>query len=202
MRKSDTGFTLLDLLMMMFWVLCCMLLDVMTRHCLGIATPSSGLLAVFLLGYFVCFVASLILSGKHMRKWATALIFCLPLCVAILFVCFLRHWWEMVFFVDFAFGFYAPVLWLWTFILLSILLDSFPVCSSGKCRGKRDFAVSPSCYYSNEDRPVDGLTEYKCKCGDEYVRRGKRFMALDSERNPHPYKKLVGFHKWADDTDQ
>jgi hypothetical protein len=27
-------------------------------------------------------------------------------------------------------------------------------------------------------------------------------MALDSERMPRPYKKLIGFHKWVDDLDQ
>jgi hypothetical protein len=27
-------------------------------------------------------------------------------------------------------------------------------------------------------------------------------MALDSERTPRPYKKLIGFHKWVDDLDQ
>jgi len=200
MRKSDTGFTLLDLLIMMFWLMCCTFLDVMIRHYIGNAAPVKGVPIAFLMGYILCFATGLF-AERHIGK-RTAFIFGIPFGVAILSGCFLRYRKETVYFTDFAFGFYAPVLWVWTFILLSILLDSFPSCSVGKCRGRRDYVVSESCYYGNKDRPVDGSTEYKCKCGDEYVRRGKKFMALDSEHNPHPYKKLVGFHKWADDIDQ
>jgi hypothetical protein len=202
MQERETGFTLIELLILMFWILCFSLLDGMVRHCLGLTAPVRGVNVTFLLGCLVCFATGLTLAQKHIGKQTTALMFGIPFGVAMLSVCFLRSWKETGYFVDFASGFYVPVLALWTIILLWIVLDSFPVCSSGQCRRRRDFAVSGSCYYSNKDRPVDGSTEYKCKCGDEYVRRGKRFMALDSERNPHHYKKLVGFHKWADDMDQ
>jgi hypothetical protein len=177
------------------------MLDAIIRHRLGIAASGSPPVAFFL-GYIVCFFAGIIFSQKSMGKRITILIFCIPFCTGMLSVCLLRNWKDPIYLLEFALGFYVPVLWFWTMILLSILLDPFPACRSGNCRGSKDFTVSETCYYSNKNRPVDGSVEYKCKCGDEYVRRGKKFMALDPERRPNPYKKLIGFHKWADDTER
>ena len=42
---------------------------------------------------------------------------------------------------------------------------------------------------------------YRCACGDMYVREGTRFMELLTDDTRRPYKRLVGFRKWADDSD-
>jgi len=202
-RKDETGFTLIELLIVMFWMTCCMLLDGVIQNYLN--HPAAGAVVPFLLllvGFVVCFATGWFVSEKLLGKRATVVVFCIPFCLAVLSTSLLRDWKGTAYVVHFASGFYSPVLSVWTLAMLSIVIDTFPVCSAGKCRGRQDFTVSESCYYSNKDRPADGSIEYRCKCGDEYVRRGEQFMTLDSGRTPHPYKKLVGFHKWADDTEE
>ena len=201
MGQATAGFTLIDLLIFMFLELCSMLLDVLIRRCLGIPIADMAILPAFFLGFFLCAAISFYLDTKHAGPRVTRTVLAIPFCSALASV-FLAHWKDRSYLIDFAFGFYVPVLWWFTMLLLSIAFNPFPTCKAGKCDGRRDYTIAESSRYGSKNRPVDGSVEYNCRCGDAYLRCGKQFMALDSERARHPYKKLIGFHKWADDLDQ
>ena len=89
------------------------------------------------------------------------------------------------------------VAYLLTWLILverALFFYPLPVCQQGKCQD------------SNYQWPVGtfygflwGVYRYRCKCGDEYVRVGKRFMKLLPDGERRPYKKLTGFRKWEDD---
>jgi hypothetical protein len=194
--------TLIDLLLMMFWVVVCMLLDFPTRHYLGVPVPREHLPLGPVVGLVMGMALPFYLGAKHVRKQPFSVLMSIPFCMALLSMCFLRRWIATVHIADFALGFYVPILWWGTKILLWIVFSPFPICKNGKCRGMnsffRDVALSQGKQVEAANQPI----VYTCRCGDEYVRCGKRFMALDSERTPQPYKRLVGFHRWADDPDQ
>jgi hypothetical protein len=48
-------------------------------------------------------------------------------------------------------------------------------------------------------REKGGQYWYKCACGDQYIRKRNRFIEVLPDGTKRPYKKLVGFRKWADD---
>jgi hypothetical protein len=194
--------TLIDLLIMMFWTLCCMLLDLPIRHYLGVAVPRGGPPLEPITGIVIGSVLPLYLDSKHAPKQLLAVLMGAPLWMALLSVCLLRHWVVTFHMAEFALGFYVPTLWWSTEILLWIVFDLFPTCKSGKCRGRRDFFGDTALPQREQEGDSSRWIAYKCQCGDGYLRCGKKFMVLDSERTPHPYKKLIGFHKWADDLDQ
>jgi len=77
-----------------------------------------------------------------------------------------------------------------------ILFQPFPPCKRGKCLSIRDYEWRYGSFYGYERW---GVYWYRCKCGDQYVRVGKRFTILLSDGSTLPYKALVGFHKWGDD---
>jgi hypothetical protein len=87
------------------------------------------------------------------------------------------------------------VLWL---ILLGhvVLFFPFTSCRQGKCHGIEDYRWYIGTIYG---RVSCGTYRYRCRCGDEYVRQGNRFMEVLPDGTKRPYKKLVGFRKWADD---
>ncbi|MEX2015647.1 MAG: hypothetical protein WD873_03350 [Candidatus Hydrogenedentales bacterium] len=85
---------------------------------------------------------------------------------------------------------------LWLFFLSRVLLIyPFPECRQGRCRGINDFEWGIGTVYGWE---YLHWHFYECSCGDLYVRRGRRFMSA-VEEGPRPYKKLVGFRRWAND---
>jgi hypothetical protein len=96
------------------------------------------------------------------------------------------------------------------FLLLTRLLifRPFPVCRKGKCRGIDDYYWQHGRYFG---KCTWSFYLYCCRCGDYYLRRGKRFMEwLPTEESKHdirkgitrPYLRLVGFRKWQADTAQ
>jgi hypothetical protein len=194
--------TLIDLLIAMFWTLCCSLLDLPIRHYLGLPVPHESQSPGFIAGVVIGILLPLYLDAKHVRKRPFAVLMSIPLCVALLSICFLRACIVTFHIIEFALGFYVPILWWGTKILLWVVFNPFPTCKNGKCCGIHDFLRDVEL---PEGKQVEGTNQpiaYKCRCGDEYLRSGKQFMALDSERTPRPYKKLIGFHKWVDDLDQ
>lgn len=85
-------------------------------------------------------------------------------------------------------------------ILVGRLRVFFPLphCRHGKCHTLGgDYVWRLGTLFGYEKR---GNYLYKCACGDMYVRQGTRFMELLPDDTRRPYKRLVGFRKWADDS--
>jgi hypothetical protein len=78
------------------------------------------------------------------------------------------------------------------------LFFPLPLCRQGKChRLGQDYVWRIGTLFGYETK---GIYLYKCKCGDTYIREGKRFMVLLPDDTRRPYKKLLGFRKWVDDS--
>ena len=94
-------------------------------------------------------------------------------------------------------GFLIASVLTWAIWLGRILLFyPFPACRLEKCRGIEDYRWSMDAIFGRVGR---GVYLYSCKCGDEYIREGKRFMEILPDGNKRPHKILVGFRKWVDD---
>ena len=101
--------------------------------------------------------------------------------------------------IGFTIGLAGVILFTWLILLGRILLFlPFPPCRQGKCHRLGDYVWRQGTIYGWEKW---GVYSYRCKCGDYYVRDRKRFMQLLSDGTKQPYKKLIGFRKWADDLD-
>jgi len=102
--------------------------------------------------------------------------------------------------LGFSIGFIAVSILFWVIALGQILLlFPFPRCEKNKCHRMSDYRWSIGTIYGWE---AWGVHRYWCSCGDEYVRHGRRFMRAIYEDDTFeivPYKRLVGFRKWADD---
>jgi hypothetical protein len=61
-----------------------------------------------------------------------------------------------------------------------------PRCRNGRCVGV--------------DYELTKTLTWKCKCGDEYVKKGRRFLKLDADRKRLPYLKWVPFRGWVPDS--
>ena len=40
---------------------------------------------------------------------------------------------------------------------------------------------------------------FRCKCGDQYLRKGRKFMEVHPDNLLKPYKRLEGWSTWVDD---
>jgi hypothetical protein len=192
--------TFIELLVMLIFVMFGTLLDIAIRVYLGVDMHRSSFPFMYLIGIFIGIAIPLYMDAKNVRKYIFVILMSIPLCITILFIFFLRNWIFTVFTADFTLGFYVPLFGFYALCLIRIITTTFPACKNGKC-GKNDFqrCVLPP-QEQQEERSNHWIT-YECRCGDKYVWQEKKLMALDSERKAIPYKKLVGFHKWADDTD-
>ena len=108
---------------------------------------------------------------------------------------------------------FVAICWLaWAVLLGRLLLFvPFPPCRKNKCHEIDDDSWFHGTFLG---KCKWGVYWYSCRCGDQYLRRGKRFMEFIPEAvappspwvniskgTTRPYKKLVGFRKWADDTE-
>lgn len=98
----------------------------------------------------------------------------------------------------------------WVALMGRILLFfPFPLCRKGKCQSIDDYSWFHGTFFG---KCSWGLYWYSCHCGDQYLRRGKRFMEFIPEvtdpptpwvdirkGKTRPYKRLVGFRQWSDD---
>jgi len=95
-------------------------------------------------------------------------------------------------------GFAGALALTWAVVVGRIrVLFPFPVCCQGKCRDFRQFSWRSGTIHGWEEW---GVYLYKCECGDLYIRRGRRFLHSVRKGEERPYKKLVGFRTWADDS--
>jgi hypothetical protein len=79
------------------------------------------------------------------------------------------------------------------------LFFPLPPCQQGKChRLGRDYVWRLGTLFGYEGK---GIYLYKCRCGDTYIREGKRFGELLADDTIRPYKRLVAFRQWSDDPD-
>ena len=78
------------------------------------------------------------------------------------------------------------------------LFLSFPPCRRGKClQFERDYTYRQGTLSGWIDW---GKYHYRCRCGDQYLRKGNRFMEVAPDGSLKPYKKLNDARKWVDDT--
>jgi hypothetical protein len=97
-------------------------------------------------------------------------------------------------------GFFVGLFVTWAILKGRILgLFPFPVCQQGRCsRMARDYVWRLGTLFGYEGK---GMYLYRCGCGDMYLREGKRFMRLAENDILTPYKRLVAFRRWADDSE-
>lgn len=107
-----------------------------------------------------------------------------------------RAWGIFGYAVGFLAGFSGAFLLTWLILVtLSVLLKPWPECQRGKCRTFRGYVWKRGSIYGWEK---GGIFRYRCKCGDEYVRKGDRFLQVLSDGTMHPYKRYER-GKWVDD---
>jgi hypothetical protein len=119
-------------------------------------------------------------------------------CGGLLGLALQERWGHPGFFLGCLLGTLGGAIVTWV-VLTGRLLLFFPLppCRQGKCRllGK-DFVWKKGSILGYEGK---GVYHYKCKCGDEYLRTGKKFQELLPDGTTRSYKTLVGFRTWADD---
>ncbi|WP_124327403.1 hypothetical protein [Desulfonema ishimotonii] len=96
-------------------------------------------------------------------------------------------------------------IWAFLFILLLLWAISlgrlliffpFPSCRQKKCNNINDYTWTMGQIYGREKW---GVHRYWCRCGDEYVRQGKRFMRILPDGTKQPYMILGSFRNWQTD---
>jgi hypothetical protein len=93
-------------------------------------------------------------------------------------------------------GILGAFLLTWLIVLSrNLLLMPFPECRRGKHRTFRGYVWKRGTLYGYER---GGIFRYHCKCGDEYVRDGNRFMEVLTDGTTRPYKKYQDGN-WVND---
>jgi hypothetical protein len=84
----------------------------------------------------------------------------------------------------------------WGLLTLHVLLKPWPECRRKKCHTFRDYVWKRGSIYGREK---GSQYRYRCKCGDEYLRRGRRFLKVSEDGSVHPFK-IYQKGAWMDDT--
>src|SRR3984957_16397120 len=72
----------------------------------------------------------------------------------------------------------------WILLLMRLLLFvPFPTCKKGKCSNIDDYSFFHGTFFG---KCKWGVYWYKCRCGDQYLRRGKKFMEFIPEVKEPP----------------
>jgi hypothetical protein len=96
-------------------------------------------------------------------------------------------------------AFFFILLLLWAISLGWILIFfPFPRCKQNRCRSIEDYTWIMGRIYGYECRKG---YYYRCKCNNEYVRKGKRFMHVVDDIE-QPYLILESFRNWKIDDQQ
>ncbi|GEM_PF-2495425 len=96
-----------------------------------------------------------------------------------------------------ALAFLFILLLLWSISLGWLLIFfPFPPCRQKKCNNINDYTWIMGRIYGREKW---GVCRYWCRCGDEYIRKGKKFMRVLSDGTEQPYMILYNFRKWQTD---
>ena len=107
-----------------------------------------------------------------------------------------RLWGGSGYVLGFLAGILCAFLLTWLIVLSrNLLLMPFPVCRQGRCHSFKDYVRKRGTIYGWEK---GGIFRYRCKCGDEYVRDGNRFLQVLSDGATRPYRKYQG-GKWMND---
>lgn len=108
-----------------------------------------------------------------------------------------KKWGAIGYISGFALGTYGAFCLTWLVLVTrNVLLRPFPVCRQGKCRTFREYVWKRGSIYGWEK---GGIFRYRCRCGDEYLRVGKRFLQVLDDGATRPYKKYQRGGKWVDD---
>jgi len=108
-----------------------------------------------------------------------------------------NRWGAFGYIFGFLAGFLSASVLTWLILVTqNLFLMPFPECRRGKCHSFRDYVWKRGTIYGREK---GGIFRYRCKCGDEYIRDGKRFMQVLSDGTTRPYKRYE-HGKWVDDT--
>lgn len=94
----------------------------------------------------------------------------------------------------------AAASYLFTWILTVGRLRFFfplPVCRRGCCCGYDNYHWPISTIYGWE---IWRTYRYRCRCEDEYLRIGKKFLEVLPDEETRPYKRMTSFRCWVDDT--
>ena len=132
--------------------------------------------------------------------------------IAVILAMYFKKRWELSLWIEVPIALIFLYLLVWAFLLVRLLVFvPFPYCRKGKCHSIDDYAW---CHGQFFGKFRWGVYWYQCRCGDQYLRRGKRFMDFIPEvqvrpspwininkGTTHPYKRLVGFRKWAEDVE-
>ncbi|HEY3332639.1 MAG TPA: hypothetical protein VGK19_21590 [Capsulimonadaceae bacterium] len=73
---------------------------------------------------------------------------------------------------------------------------AFPTCRKGACSTWRSYSFPAATIYGWKGI---GCSHYRCECGDEYLRLGRRFFSLTSDATIVNYKRLDWHGHWVDD---
>jgi hypothetical protein len=121
------------------------------------------------------------------------------LCGGLLWLAFRTPWGNLGYCAFALVGFIAGLIITRAFLVSRLrLFFPFPLCRQGKCyRFGQDYVWRLGTLFGYETK---GIYLYRCRCGDMYIREGKRFISLLPDDTTRPYKKLVGFRKWEDDS--
>jgi len=99
-------------------------------------------------------------------------------------------------------SFWVAVPFAVTFVLLLIwavsigwvlLFFPFPSCRKGKCCNISDYTWGMGRIYGREKW---GVYHYWCRCGDEYIHKGKQFLQVLPDGTKRPYMTRTGFRTW------
>ena len=120
------------------------------------------------------------------------------LCAGLLGLTFQKFWGRPGLYIGCLLGTIGGMILTWAILTGSLLLFfPLPLCRQGKClRFGKDFIWKKGRLLGYEG---NGVYHYRCRCGDEYLRKGKKFLLLLSDGTSRPYKVLIGFRKWVDD---
>ena len=107
-----------------------------------------------------------------------------------------RIWGTSGYVLGFLAGILSAFILTWLTVLSrNVLLLPFPICRRGKCQGRRGYVWKRGSIYGREQ---GGIFRYRCKCGDEYIRDGNRFMEVLSDGTTRPYKRYERGN-WVDE---
>ena len=107
-----------------------------------------------------------------------------------------KAWGAIGYVLGFLAGIAIAFLLTWITILTrNVLLVPFPICRRGKCQTFRDYVWKRGTIYGREK---GGIYRYRCRCGDEYIRDGNRFIEVLSDGTMRRYKKYQRGH-WLDE---
>ena len=84
-------------------------------------------------------------------------------------------------------------------LIIMLLFFPMPPCRSGRSRTIFGYQWNPMNIFGYTGK---GVFLYRCRCGDTYIRIGRRVVNIEIEGKVSPYKELKGFYTWIDRTSE